>query len=135
MRRADWLERLWATLDAAQERPFYYGACVALAAECVDAMTDSNFRQDVAPLIEAAQTSPIELTELHAHVTARLSEPISINCANRGDLALLELPSVPGSGNGPALGICTGPMIACARYPGGVAYLKLNKAKAIWRVV
>jgi hypothetical protein len=134
MRRPDWQERLWATLEAKKARPFYYGACVALAAECVDAMTDSNFLQDVAPLIEAAQDHPIELAELHAHVTRRLGEPVPINLAQQGDVVLLELPSLPGTGNGPALGICTGHLIACAGYPQGVTYLKLNKAKAVWRV-
>jgi uncharacterized protein DUF6950 len=135
MRREDWPGRLWATLKAADGRPFQYGACVQLAAECVDAITvRSNFRQEVVPLIEAAQVRPIELAELWAHVTERLGEPIPINWANQGDVVLLELPSFPGTGNGPALGICTGPLVACAGYPSGVAYLNLNKAKAIWRV-
>ena len=134
MRRQDWQERLWATLQAKEPRPFYYGACVALAAECVDAMTDSSFRQDTAPLIAAAKERPIELEELKALVTERLGEPVPINLACQGDLALLELPQLPGTGNGVALGICTGPLIACARYPAGVTYLKLHKAKAVWRV-
>jgi hypothetical protein len=135
VRREDWLDRLWATLKAAEGRPFQYGACVQLAAECVDAIiSNSNFREEVVPLIEAAQERPLELAELQAHVTERLGEPIPINCGNQGDVVLLQLPGFPGAGNGPALGICTGHLVACAGYPSGVAYLNLNKAKAIWRV-
>src|ERR1700719_1706598 len=102
MRREDWLEQLWATLKAAEQRPFFYGACVQLAAECVDATTHSDFRQDVAPLIEAAQSRPIALEELRDAVTKRLGEPVPLNLACQGDVALLELTA------GPALGICTG---------------------------
>jgi hypothetical protein len=134
MKREDWLPRMWATIEAAKARPFVYGACVALTAECVDAMMGSNFREDVAPLIAAAQTRPIELEELREHVTARLGEPVEINCTCQGDVVLLELPSFPGTGNGPALGICTGYQVACAGFPKGVTYLKLHRARACWRV-
>jgi hypothetical protein len=125
VKRDDWLEQLWATLKAAEERPFYYGACVALAAECVDATTGSDFRQAVQTLIEAAHAEPmIELAKLEAFVTERLGEPIPMHRANRGDVVLLE------THFGPALGICTGDRIACAG--DGVVYLKRARGLKAW---
>lgn len=132
MKRQDWIERLWATLEALDERPFYYGACVQLAAECVDAMTGSDFVQTVAPLIEAQRT-PIALEDLERFVVRFAGEPIALNCADRGDVVLLDL-TLCFRDSGPALGICTGPRIACAALPKGVAYLKRERALKAWRI-
>ena len=129
MRRADWLERLWATLKAAEEREFYYGACVRLSAECVDAMTDGNFVEQVAPLIEASREHPIELETLAAFVTQYLGDSVPMNCAGRGDVVLLDLPVA-----GPTLGICSGDRIACAQDPVGVCYVKRVRGLCAWAV-
>lgn len=133
MRREDWIEQLWATLKAAEERPFRYGACVQLAAECVDAITGSDYVLKVAPLIESARNQPIELEELGRIVTEMRGEPIPLARADRGDVMLLDLTLVF-SASGPALGICTGPLIACAAAPRGVAYLKRERALMAWRI-
>ncbi len=126
MRRQDWLERLWAVLEAPerQTRQFHYGDCVALAAECVDATTGSDFRPAVQALIDAAQEKPVELAQLEAFVSERLGEPIPMHRANRGDVVLLELPT------GPALGICAGDRIACAG--DGVVYLRRAQGLKAW---
>lgn len=133
MKRDDWLERLWKTLDAARDRPFVYGNCVLLAAECVDAMTDSDFRTAVGPLIDEAQERPYFLEELEGYTCEKLGEPVAINWADQGDVVLLDLRGAYHPA-GPALGICTGTHIACAGIPTGVVYLKRERGLKAWRV-
>lgn len=130
MRRQDWTDQLWRVLEGAKGRPFHYGACVELAAECVDAITEpaTHWQAGVEDLVAAAQSRPVTLQELEAYVTERIGAPIPINLASQGDVALLELPT------GPALGICTGHLVACAQIPRGVAYLKLHRALRVWGI-
>ena len=128
MRPQDWIDRMWSTLEAARDRPFEYGHCARLAAECVDEISGTAFRPDVEQLVAAAADSPVTLEQLEAFVTARLGAPLpTILQACQGDVILLELPA------GPALGICVGHQIACAGALGGVVYLKLERALKAWR--
>lgn len=130
MRRQDWQAQLWRVIEGAHDRPFHYGACVELASECVDAITEpaTHWQAGVEDLVAAAQTRPVTLEELEAYVTERLGAPIAIRQADQGDVVLLELTT------GPALGICTGHLVACAQIPRGVAYLKLHRALRAWGI-
>lgn len=129
MRREDWIERLWETLEAARARPFFYGACVHLAAECVDAMTGSQWVVSVGSLYadeDSARTLAAD-GGLERMVTERLGEPVARNLGRVGDVMLLDLST------GPAVGICTGPRIACAAER-GVLYLRFDRGIKAWRV-
>ena len=129
MRREDWIKRLWETLEAAQTRPFFYGACVHLAAECVDAMTDSQWVDSIRSLYADEESARALAADggLERMVTERLGEPVARNLGGVGDPMLLELPT------GPAIGICTGPRIACAAEK-GVLYLRFERGLKAWRV-
>jgi uncharacterized protein DUF6950 len=122
--------RMQEVLEAHRRDRYEYGACVALAAECVDAMTGSHFRQDVEPLIAAAKERPIALEELQALVTERLGEPIEMTRAAPGDVVLLNFPPP----SGPALGVCVGNLIACPIAPEGIGYLRRRSGLCAWRV-
>jgi hypothetical protein len=129
MRHDDWIARLWETLEAAADRPFFYGACVHLAAECIDAMTGSQWAGSIRSLY-ADEVSARSLAldgGLERMVTERLGEPVARNLGRMGDAMLLELPT------GPAIGICTGPRIACAAER-GVLYLRFEHGLKAWRV-
>ncbi len=131
MRRDDWVEQMFATLEATKERPYQYGACVAIAAEVVDAIAQTTWRTDIAPLIAdeaAAQELIAAPGALEALVTARLGEPVPMGLAMRGDVVLLEL------GSGPSLGICTGDRIACPAEDKGVVYLRRMRGIKAWRI-
>lgn len=126
MRRTDWVSQLWLALEAAKDRPFFYGACVQLAAECVDAMTDTRYRELIPELAKAQPD--ITMEALTAQVGDELGAQIALNQAGRGDVMLLNLE------NGPALGICTGDRVAVAGELKGVVYLRRARAVRAWRV-
>lgn len=132
MRREDWTERLWAELEAKREQPFFYGACVDLAARVVDAMTGSNWAAEIAPLYtdEAAARELIAggVDALEALVTARLGDPVPMNFAYRGDPVLLQVEG------GPALGVCTGDQIAVPT-DRGLLYRRRRIGLKAWRVL
>jgi hypothetical protein len=131
VRVENWQARLWKSLDAANERPFFFGACVQLAAECVDAITGSEWVAAVRALY-ADEGAARELVKapgaLEELVTERLGPPVARLLGRQGDLMLLELPT------GPALGICTGERIACVASPAGVRYLPFAMGLKAWRV-
>jgi hypothetical protein len=131
VRHPDWVDRMHKTLEGMKDRPYAYGACVAIAAEVVDAISDSSWRADIDPLIadEASARALIaEPGSLEALVTKRLGEPVPMGLAMRGDPVLLEL------GSGPSLGICTGDRIACPAENKGIAALNRDRGIKAWRV-
>lgn len=132
MRREDWLDRLWATVDAAQQQPFAWSAndCTTFAAACVDAMTDSDWRGHLAEqYTDEASARAFILAEggLEAGVTRRLGEPVAPLQARRGDVCLVETP------DGPGLAVCVGPV---AVVPGadGLVRKPLREVIKAWRV-
>ena len=130
MRRSDWCEQLWNAIADAERRPFFYGACVQLTAECIDAMTDSNLVEKIRPLYssEAAARALIEQPgSFEKLVTEFLGDATPPLLARRGDAVLLELST------GPATGVCVGYRVACAASV-GVLFLPLSQALATWRV-
>jgi hypothetical protein len=130
MRRDDWLDRLWKTIEAAQHRPFFFGACTQLAAECIDAMTGSEWAPDIQGLYARERRARALIRRaggLAPLVCERLGPSSPPLTARPGDIVLLEFSS------GPAVGISVGARIACAGDP-GVVYLPPHTTLAVWRI-
>jgi hypothetical protein len=133
MRRADWLKRLWQTLEASNSLPFAFGShdCVLLVARCLDSfLVDSAWVATVRGLYHDKRSAVRLLmrTGLDELVSAHLGPPAPRNWARCGDVAEVDLRS------GPALGVCVGPKIALAASPAGIEYLPLHQARNVWRV-
>lgn len=133
MRREDWLERMWAELEAAEGRPFEYGRhdCVRLVARCLDVITPAHGYVETVRHLYDGKRRALRLAMnpgLEEMVTRFLGSPVPRNLARVGDVCALDLPT------GPAIGICTGPRIAVAASPEGVMYLPLEQATAVWPV-
>lgn len=130
MRLPDWNQRMWDALKAADERPFFYGACVQLCAEIVDAMTGSCWTGSVRPLYESETDARrlIESRGLEALITERLGAPVPRNLGRQGDVMLLEIPLF-----GPAAGISVGDRIAGASER-GVIYIPFARGLKAWRI-
>lgn len=132
MRRDDWLDRLWKTIEAAEHRPFFFGACTQLAAECVDAMTGSEWLPAIRGLYARERRARALIRQaggLAPIVCERLGPSTPPLTARPGDIVLLEFPRP----SGPALGISVGSRIACAGDP-GVVYLPAHATLAVWRI-
>lgn len=132
MRREDWLERLWATVETAQRTPFAWGAndCTTFAAACIDAMTGSDWRARLAAAYTdeaSARAYIVAEGGIEAGVTRRLGEPVASLQARRGDVCLVETPE------GPGLAICVGPV---AVVPGATGLVRkpLRDVIKAWRV-
>ncbi len=130
-RRSDFVQQFMSALLVAEHRVFFYGACVQLAAECVDAMTGSSWTKQIKPLYadeNAARALVAPPGGLERLVSERLGEPIPLSQVRGMDLVLLELPS------GPALGIYVGVNgVACAGER-GIVCIKFQHAHKGWRV-
>lgn len=132
MRRPDWQERLWATLQDAQRMDFAFGKydCVHLVAACLDAMTGSHWQTRLNTFYRGQRGALRVMRQaglLESIVTRELQrEPLPINLARRGDVCALTLET------GPAIGICVGERVAVASE--GVLYLPLSRAHCAWPV-
>lgn len=107
MRCDDWLERLWAEVDAWKSEPFEYGRndCCLFAARCVDAMTGSDWVEELRGHYHDKRTAAVYIKEaggVEAGATARLGEPVPRLLARRGDVCLVETET------GPGLAVCVG---------------------------
>ena len=118
---ADWLR-------AAEARPFRYGRwdCVRFTAGWVERATGTdplagNTYDSLAG--GRALLAANGWVDLRAAVTATLPE-IPRLWAVPGDLAMID----------GGLGIVTGAEVACLRRGGGLLYLPLDTAEAVWRV-
>ena len=127
-RRADWLQRMWDTLEAWRDVPFEYGRadCCRFAAAVVDAMCDTSHlaaltytnRAEAAQWI--ADAGSIELA-----VSAVLG-PSTQGYPRRGDVVLL-----PGD-DGDAIGVSVGDTFVAYREAGLVRVTYHSTAH--WRV-
>jgi hypothetical protein len=129
MRRADWLARMWAVIEAARGEPFKIGRhdCVRLAAQAVDAMTGADWMAHVEAFSPRyALRLMVVPGAVEREMTRALGEPVPVGWARRGDLVALDMPS------GTAIGICVGERIAVAG--DGVLYLPLARARCAWRI-
>lgn len=134
MKCPDWVERLWAVIEAAAEVPFNYGAhdCGTFAARCVDAMTDGTLEAELEGLWTddaSALGYVVSHGGLDVILSARFGEAVAPLQARRGDLVML-----PGEdATGRALGVCVGDTVACLQQS-GIVYAPLSSALCAWRV-
>ena len=129
MKRDDWLDRLWETIDAHKFIAFEYGVhdCCTFVATCLDAMHGSERLKKI-------------LVEYHDEKTAKalikskdgmlgvveyfLGKSKPPHAARRGDPVLVE------SLKGTIVGICIGDAIVCAG--DGVETYPLHLSRAAW---
>lgn len=130
MRREDWLRRL---LDIVEEnKPFVWGEndCCTFAARCVDAMTGSDWVEDLSNYYwdqKSAREYIADSGGIEAAVTNRIGEPVPPMLARRGDVCLLE------TGTGYGLGICAG-RSALTPSDSGLVATPMSKVIKAWRI-
>src|ERR1700751_1197939 len=90
VRREDWQERLWHVLKQAERAAFAFGVhdCATLAADCLDAMTDSNYRARLGELYKSEREA-LRIMAQHGQLEALVTEalqlrPVPRNLARRG---------------------------------------------------
>lgn len=136
MKRRDWLDRLWETIEARRALPFEWGKaegaqdCYIFVAACVDAMTDSNFVEQMLARYSDEASARDVLFQAGGHVSLvseYLGPPARIAYMRRGDVALVC------RGGMEFLGICVGTDIATAT-PAGLALHPREYATACWSV-
>lgn len=127
MRRADWLARLTATVEAWRDRPFRYGEsdCVRFAADCVEAVTGRrhdtpyhNAREAIRLILNAGGLVPL--------VSSRLGPPHE-GRPRRGDVCLVDCDE------GPGLGVSLGTSIAVPA-DRGLGFHPVSAARRHWRI-
>jgi len=133
MRRADWVPRLNAELEAATEQTFELGRfdCATFTARCIDAVVEGSAREAEIRAACHDARSALRFLEaeggLEAATTKRLGEPVSWWHMRRGDICLVE------TEDGPALAVCMGAVVAA---PGKLGIITRPQSAALkaWRV-
>ena len=133
MRRHDWVERLDAVIEETRSAEFEYGVidCALFSARCVDAMTDSNWADELRAEYSSEVSALKFMTReggMEAAVTKRLGEPKRWVYARRGDVCGMPTPI------GIGLGICVGHRVAMITQKDGIAFLPLDTAQMAWSV-
>lgn len=137
MKRVDWLNRLWATVDACKGLDFAWGQhdCCLFAARCVDAMTDgvwvkvlrAEYSDRLGGLRFIARHGNLEEATSHY-----LGRPQAMARTKRGDVCLVPTQGAPG------LGICVGHTVAVACEKGadglGVTFYPYRLIEKSWLV-
>jgi hypothetical protein len=133
MRRHDWAQSLWLTIEVEKERTFAFGQadCCLFAARCVDAMTDGNFEAALRACYHDEATALAYLERMggmQAAVTVHLGPPLERPAmARRGDVVMFH----DGAGR-ETLGICTGELLATTGQ--GFTFQPMTLASVAWRV-
>lgn len=134
MRRPDWKERFDEAVATASLLPFHYGQhdCCLFVAYVLDRMCDSNYVQRVKQAYGYVdELSAIDILQDHGGlrkvVTEWLGEPISIEQAKPGDVALLRV------GSRVSLGIIEAHNVLGAAFK-GVEAVPLRYAECAWRI-
>ena len=133
MRRPDWTQRLWLTIEVEKERAFSFGDsdCCLFAARCVDAITDENFEAGLRACYhdEASALAYLErMGGMQAAVTAHLGAPLERPAvAQRGDVVMFR----DGAGRD-TLGVCTGELLATTGQ--GLTFHPMTAALVAWRI-
>jgi hypothetical protein len=133
-RNADWLDSLWAVIDASLETPFEYGHhdCCLFAATCVDAMCGTAHAAYLSGQWKD-EASAAEFIASHGTIVRAVTSILGIEPvlgwvrARRGDVCLV--PTERGMG----AGICVGDTIAVAAEI-GVAFYPITTAEMVWRI-
>lgn len=136
MKRADWLDRLWETIEARRMLPFRWGAfvdahdCCTFVAICVEAMTD---RELVPALLaeysneETANAYIARAGGLEAAISSHLGAPKRLAFMSRGDVALVEVAGRQFAG------VCIGDSVVSAG-PDGLGSNPASCALVAWGV-
>jgi hypothetical protein len=136
MRRADWLDRLWETIEARRALPFRWGEidgahdCCTFVAACVDAMTDSN----LVAALRAEYHDQASANEyiarcggLEAAISSHLGRTKPVAFMKRGDVAIVEVGGIRFAG------ICIGPHVVSAG-PEGLGMNPATCALTVWGI-
>lgn len=131
MRREDWLDKLWVTIDALTLEPFVWGQhdCCLFAAKVVDAMTDSthadtlatHYSDEPTALAYIAAEGGLEAAVSTYLGTAKTGRP------QRGDVVLFE------GEQGDTVGVCVGSTIVAAG-PSGLVSVPKRMTVKFWSV-
>lgn len=102
MRRADWHERMWQTVDAHRDTAFdwAHANCCQFAIAVADAMTDGDVSAEVAAICTSEQAVEQHLEETGGLVNAlaRLYGEPDNTRPQRGDIVVVESPVGPVAG-------------------------------------
>ncbi len=136
MKRADWVRRLWDTIEAHRPLPFRWAGrndshdCCTFPAACLDAMTDgtylddllANYSDEATALAYIAANGGLEQT-----LAKHLGVPKRVSFMQRGDVALVERDGRE------FVGICAGDVVISAGPDGLVSNARQFAVKA-WGV-
>lgn len=135
MKRLDWLDRLWDTIEAHRPLPFRWAGtadahdCCTFAAACVDAISGRNL---VSTMLELYQDEAGALAVIDAHggledlVSSFLGAPAQLGFMQRGDVVVAERDGQK------FVGICVGREIISAG-PTGLVLNPARLALACWK--
>lgn len=134
MRRHDWTDRLFATVEAYRCVPFEWGQhdCCLFTARVVDAMCDTDYAGQLAREYHNERSALAYIARmggLESALTAWLDQPLPrVAMIRRGDVVLFR-----DAGGTSAVGICIGATIVSTS-PDGQALAPISAAFAGWRV-
>lgn len=131
IRREDWLEKMWSTIEQHQSTAFVWGEndCCLFAAKVVDAMCDSEFEKQLKEKYndqDSAIRYIVEEGGMEKAVSGYLGES-KTGRAQRGNVVLFE------GALGETLGICIGSTIAAVS-DSGVIYMPRSATICYWTI-
>lgn len=136
MRRADWVDRLWQTIETHQALPFRWAGkgdahdCCTFAADCVDAMTGTNY---VDLLLAHYRDEPSARAYIEAGgglrnvISSFLGDPKRISFMNRGDVVIVDDRGTE------VVGVCVGRDVLAA-HERGLGRYEANLVITCWGV-
>lgn len=132
MRRADWVDQMWRTIEMRNGEAFEYGAsdCCLLVADVLDSIHGGDLRSQILADYHDEKTAHDLVARfhgLHGAITHYLGASAPAHHARRGDAVLVAV------GDGvERCGICVGDGVVCAG--DGVIVYPLNTVVCCWRV-
>lgn len=131
MRRNDWVDQMWAIIEAHSSAQFEWGVndCCLFTARVIDAMTDTDHELDLQAAYSDEATALAYIAShggLQDAVSSHLGEPAE-GRALRGDAVMVD------GGEGYAIGICTGSTVACLQQQ-GLIHLPRSEILARWAI-
>jgi hypothetical protein len=129
MKRADWLDKMWETIEAHEGRAFAWGVddCCLFAARVYDAMHDTHHAEALAARYHD-EASALEYIETQGGIGPAVCEYLGEMRRTRpmrGDVVLVE------NAGREMLGICTGRAVA-ALGPDGPVTLPKASVMGVW---